>query len=161
MATQYRTSGNSVGKTVPGALQFKELVSRHPRECRYDVTCMNERLDIGPSTDSDAGDEDDAAWAALLAAVDALVKPVLREADGADGASRHEHAAESVGFVLSQPGAPLQQWHPDDGLKVGLFNVFVPLLDLTSANGGTELALATHTAGMQDVARRALRRDYG
>lgn len=105
IAMQYRQSGGVMGKTVPGALQFRELVSRHPRECRFDVTCFNERLQI---SDSSAGANQ---WVELLAAVDALVQPILLMQSDHAGSTYH---AEAVGFVLSQPGAPVQQWHPDD-----------------------------------------------
>ena len=164
VATRYRESGAAVGKTVPGALQFMELVSRHPRECRYDVTCINERLKIGGARAEESSaplpDSDDAAWVALLAAVDALVQPVLRRQAEDTGSAHAAFHAEAVGFVLSLPGAPLQQWHPDDAYRVGLYNVFVPLVDLSEDNGATEFALGTHTEGMQLVARRALARDY-
>ena len=51
---------------------------------------------------------------------------------------------DAVGFVLSQPGAPGQMWHPDAETRVGLVNVFVPLVPLSEANGPTALAPCSH-----------------
>ena len=89
-------------------------------------------------------------WLALLGAIDALVRPVLAASSlfaiGADGEpDGGEVCIEAVGFVLSQPGAPAQLWHPDSEHQVGLVNAFVPLVPLTDANGPTALALGSHT----------------
>ena len=112
------------------ALQFQELYARTTYEQRFDfvVPC----------------DEATSPWAALLAAVDPIVRPVLCRStelfpDGDDSIR-----VEAVGCVLSLPGAPEQSWHPDSPDEVGLVNVFVPLLDLTESLGPTALGVRSH-----------------
>jgi hypothetical protein len=125
-------SGQGVASN--GAVRFKELYSRAPHEHRFDVTVIREGEFLG-------GGGDEGAWRALLAQVDAVVQPVLC---GTPSFAAVGAAVESVGFILSFPGAPSQQWHPDDSHTAGLVTVFVPLIDLTRLNGPTELALGTH-----------------
>lgn len=122
-----------------GGLQYKELYTRNGKENRFDVALVDAGgAWVGGASESG---EAEAAWRALFGAVDALVQPVLRST-----AAFAEAAAEieSAGFITSYPGAPVQNWHPDEALTLGLATAFVPLVDLDACNGPTELALATH-----------------
>ena len=128
-------------------IQFQELASRHPKEDRFDVTVMyNKGASLLDPSGSEPGT---AAWRTLVVEVDQLVQPIFRQL--AVGQTFH---AEAAGFVMSHPGAPSQQWHPDDLDTSGLYNVFIPLIDVTETNGPTELALSTH--GDPATAYRAL-----
>ena len=115
---------------------FRELYCRAPWESRFDVTLRALPAAVLPSEAAFAE-----PWNALLAAIDPLVKPVL-VASGLFG-GEDELYVEAMGFVLSEPGAPGQQWHPD-AERAGLVNAFVPLVPLSDANGPTALALASH-----------------
>ena len=139
-------------ESAPEAIRFRELYSRAPWECRFDVTVPH-RLDSA-TTDGIAAAEGVAAsggmdqasstapWRALLEALDPIVRPVLKASAllGSDDEIEIDH----VGFVLSEPGAPAQMWHPDCESRIGLVNAFVPLVPLTDANGPTALALCSH-----------------
>ena len=118
------------------APRFRELYCRAPWESRFDVTVPH-----APS-ETTAGEEPSAGpWQSLLEAIDPLVKSVLVASGGFGG--EDELCIEAMGFVMSQPGAPGQQWHPDSE-RTGLVNAFVPLVHLSDANGPTALALASH-----------------
>lgn len=129
-------------------LQFLELYSRAPWENRFDLSVL--RRPAHPVAASGCSARD--AYAALLGAVDRLVRPLLR-ASRLFGAEAAE--VEAVGCVLSLPGAPSQAWHPDSEHQVGLLNVFVPLVALSSANGPTSLELGSHT-GRRRCCRRVV-----
>ena len=141
--------------------KFQELYSRALWECRFDLTVLKGATVPPTVSEAPAGDKSSAApaatdndssaaepttadnsvcWAALLATVDPLVRPILR-ASGLFGDDPIE--VEAVGCVLSFPGAPSQCWHPDSESQVGLANVFVPLIDLTEANGPTAVRLGS------------------
>ena len=71
--------------------------------------------------------------------------PLVRQILGEDCKCIH------VGCMLSQPGSEVQQWHSDGDhesnerhLPPHCLNVFVPLVQVTAANGGTELVPTTH-----------------
>ena len=97
------------------------------------------------------------AWAALMAAIDPWVRPVIERAEelgrlrsgraGQDDASIDATPpivdAPAAGAVVSVPGAREQALHRD-GSDSGLFNAFVPLVDLTAQNGATQLIPRTH-----------------
>lgn len=157
--------GGECGGDTP--LRFQQLWSRAPWERRFDVTVLNgggrnmEASTVAPlqSSGVDASSpmppppssSSVAPWRALLACIDALVRPVLT-ASGLFGEARGDADAdklcvEAVGFVLSLPGAPGQVWHPDSEAQVGLVNVFVPLVPLSDANGPTAVALGSHGGG--------------
>ena len=137
-----------------GALQFRELYSRNGQERRFDVTVID---GSGAWVGGEQAVEEDAekAWRDLLVSVDSLAQPVL------SGTSMFAGGAhiESCGFIASFPGAPVQNWHPDEALTLGLATVFIPLVDLSSLNGPTELALATHIDPA--LPNRVLRHDFG
>ena len=139
-------------ESAPEAIRFRELYSRAPWECRFDVTVPHR---LGSTTTvgiaavehvaaSDGMDQvsSTAPWRALLEALDTIVRPVL--AASALFGSDDEIEIDHVGFVLSEPGAPAQMWHPDCESRIGLVNAFVPLVPLTAANGPTALALCSH-----------------
>ena len=108
--------------------QFSFLEVCHRSPCRYDVAL------------SSLAAEETTAWAALDAAVDKLVLPVLEHLD--DG-PLWSSAAASSGVVVSQPGARHQSYHAD-GDKEGLLNAFVPLVDVPARTHGTEFWLGSH-----------------
>jgi len=138
-----------------GGMQYLELYSRNGNERRFDVTLVDVRdAWVGGAVESAAVP---AAWRTLFASIDALVRPVLSGLlpYAAEGTPAE---IESAGFLLSEPGAPVQNWHPDEALTVGLATVFVPLVDLSESNGPTELALATHLD--PDTPNRVLRYDF-
>ena len=126
-------------------IRFQELYSRAPWEHRFDVTVL-QRLSAVMHGEPSAA-MDDEPWRELLAALDALVRPVLAASGifaGADDMSADDICVDAVGFVLSCPGAPGQMWHPDTEVRAGLVNAFVPLVPLSDANGPTALALCSH-----------------
>lgn len=140
-----------------GGLQFAQIYSRSDKEHRYDVTVLRGGAWVGGAEITGAASPGaEGAWRELLAQVDALVQPVLRGTPAFASAAE----IESSGFLLSHPGAPLQQWHPDDATTVGLVTVFIPLIGLTAAHGPTELALGTHVESGRRVANDRLRYDY-
>jgi hypothetical protein len=143
--------GSSAAGGAP-PLQSQELYSRAPWEHRFDMTMLRRPRRCVVNQTEEAAQEatssamwtaDDAAWRALLAAVDPIVRPLLL-ASGLFGCE-DELEVEAVGCVISMPGAPDQRWHPDSEEQLGLVNVFVPLVDVDEINGTTALALGTHT----------------
>ena len=113
------------------AIRFQELYSRRPDELRFDVTVIRDGAWVGGGAGGLETAEAEKAWRALLAQVDAMVQPVLR---GLPNFAAGGAEVESVGFVLSHPGAPVQQWHPDEARTAGLVTVFVPLVDFGDAH---------------------------
>jgi len=108
-----------------------------------------------PSTGVEPEDKESAkdALARLHGAADvvaraALAAVVRRSQRGSEGNAAGERfdgvcTPPIAGCVVSLPRALTQSWH-SDGAEAGLFNVFVPLLSLTRANGPTELRPGTH-----------------
>ena len=127
-----------------GAVRFQELYSRAPWEHRFDVTVSH--VHAGSTTTAGAPSIASAPWQELLNAIDPIVRPVLAASGlfGDGDQSDDEIVVDHVGYVLSMPGAPGQMWHPDCVDRVGLVNVFVPLVPLSEANGPTALALGSH-----------------
>jgi hypothetical protein len=71
--------------------------------------------------------------------------PLVRQILGDDCECIH------VGCMLSMPGSEVQEWHSDGDhesnerhLTPHCLNVFVPLVQVTAANGGTELVPTSH-----------------
>jgi hypothetical protein len=103
-------------ESAPEAIRFRELYSRAPWECRFDVTVPH-RHDSA-TTDGIAAAEGVAAsggmdqasstapWRALLEALDPIVRPVLKASAllGSDDEIEIDH----VGFVLSEPRDDVQ-----------------------------------------------------
>ena len=78
----------------------------------------------------------------VLADAQKLAEPVLVACErlrGASGAIDLDYS----GAVSSFPGADTQGWHVDGELE-GLYTLFVPLVDITAENGGTEFRPGTH-----------------
>lgn len=139
---RYLDLADKSGAVADGAaIKFCELYSRAPRENRFDLAVLHR-----PVVASVCEDHGAVPYATLLAAVDRLVRPVLC-ASGLFGEAPAE--VEAVGCVLSLPGAPCQAWHPDSEHQVGLVNAFVPLVNLTEANGPTSLELGSHLRGQR------------
>ena len=86
------------------------------------------------------------AFSELHSAMDSIARRVIDAVVARRGQTPLSTAmpAPIAGCVLSVPSAQEQQWH-SDGDSEGLFNVFAPLVDLTTANGPTELRPGTHT----------------
>ena len=94
--------------------------------------------------DLEAGAE--AAFAGLHQAADAIAREALAAVvRRAPAECRFSGISQPpmAGCVISLPSASAQVWH-SDGAEPGLYNVFVPLVSLTMANGPTELRPATH-----------------
>ena len=88
----------------------------------------------------------EAAYAGLHQAADAIAREALAAVvRRAPSESRFSGVSQPpmAGCVISLPSASAQAWH-SDGAEPGLYNVFVPLVSLTLANGPTELRPATH-----------------
>eukprot|EP00965_Chrysotila_dentata_P196403 6177548-Pleurochrysis_carterae.AAC.1 len=135
---------------------FGEICSRTPGGRRYDMriplqletAALNRAHDgVQGSTISDL-DED---WSCLQKAIDACARPVvlaLAEARAANQAEDSEYSVtevhpDSAGCVLASAGAPDQHFHPD-GTAEGLINVFMPLVNVDTMNGSTELRFGSH-----------------
>lgn len=104
----------------PGSCRvaFNEVCTRHSGH-RFDLA-----LDSDP-------------WKKLQQQLEAVCLPVFKNA-GFETAAAHRK-----GCVVSLPGAPAQSFHVD-GTRVGMFNVFVPLVEVGELNG-TELEPASHS----------------
>ena len=87
------------------------------------------------------------AWSELRATVDPFVRPVIVNALQLQGAAGGEVTVDAphAGCVVGLAGAEEQTRHRDS-LQAGLFNVFVPLVDINASNGGTRLWPGTHRA---------------
>ncbi len=77
-------------------------------------------------------------------------RPIIRELVALLLGPRHY--LEKAGLIVAEPGAELQRWHMDtphlfatrEHLPPHSVSLFVPLCELTHANGPTEFELATH-----------------
>lgn len=123
---------------------YDEMVQRSPH--RYEMPLPGGGGGVcGPGT-------------AARAALDARLLPLVREVLGPG--ARLAEASPSV--VLSRPGATDQAWHADgphrsaaEHLPAHCLNVFVPLVDLTPANGPTQFRPGSHVH-TRDLARLTL-----
>ena len=148
--------------------RFAELV--HRDGLRYDMP-LAWRLERGSEGGADgvfvspqvisAGGGLDAAFGRLHEAADAVARSALA-AVAARGRVEDElesqhcdlwsiRSSPIAGCVTSVPSASAQSWHSDGG-EPGMFNVFVPLVDLTRSNGPTELQPGSHRLDLAEAA---------
>jgi hypothetical protein len=104
---------------IDGLMRYNEMCKRQPG-CRYDMRLHLDRNE---------------PWSVIKAHVDDITLPILRLA-AIEGCQ--SWAANVAGCVVSAPGAPTQPSHTD-GASAEFVNAFVPLVDVTAANGPTEI----------------------
>jgi ectoine hydroxylase-related dioxygenase (phytanoyl-CoA dioxygenase family) len=80
----------------------------------------------------------------VLGYVDRWARPVLEACNWLCVEGPEGVRVEGTGCVTALPGAPDQFWHRD-GPERGMFNVFVPLVQVNAVNGPTEFQPGTHT----------------
>lgn len=125
-----------LGRGTPSG--YRELVARAPG--RYD---MLHGTDAAPFTDP--GIRDNPRW-----------MPLVRRLLGADATLLF------CGLLMTRGGASDQPWHTDGEhlfgpevptLPAHCLNVFLPLVDVTADNGGTEFCPGSHflTAGVPEI----------
>ena len=113
---------------------FNEVCCRTPGGCRLDM-----RIQHG-------AEQKNSTWEEFHDLVDQIVRPIfeLLVTDSVAHSNSHIHV-DSAGYVVALGGAPMQHFHPD-GTACGLYNVFVPLVDVCMLNGPTELLPGSHNS---------------
>ena len=149
-----------------GEYRYLEVVCRDPGGNRFDMPvgwmaddvenddgkCTNCSFDHpGMPLEREHSD----ALEAFHSELDGVVSPVVQrlfesyEADSIQISQPASKSVASAGFLINRPGSTAQKWHKD-GPDQGFIDAFVPLIDVSSELGPTEVQIGTHTADRKD-----------
>ena len=149
-----------------GEYRYLEVVCRDPGGNRFDMPvgwmADNVENDDGKCTNSSFHHpgmqlerEHENALEAFHSELDGIVSPVVQrlfESYETDSDRQASVSVASAGFLINRPGSTAQKWHKD-GPDQGFIDAFVPLIDVSSELGPTEVQIGTHTTDQKDMQR--------